>query len=83
MRVLVPWRPFLADCLAAIAAAEKSSMPDRVWTKQLSHALAWFAAFLHDEHGSIVRRFLLTHCLAAPVSVTVVTNASPSSLPGG
>ena len=59
-RVLVPWSPFLADFWAAIAAAEKSSMPNRVWTKQVSHALAWFAAFLQDEHGSIVRRFLTT-----------------------
>ena len=81
-RVLVPWRPFLANFRAAIAAAEKSSMPDRVWTKQLSHALACFAAFLHDEHGSIVRRILLTHYLAAPDSGTVVTDASPWNLGG-
>lgn len=75
-RLLVGWRPFLADFWGAIAEADRTKSP-RIWTRQIFPALCWFSAFCRREHAGIERTFALDAYLAPSSHVQITIDASP------
>jgi hypothetical protein len=76
-RVLTAWRPFLGEIWAALYHDKPNAPSGTVWTRQVTPALRWFAAFLGRRSISIMRPFLY-RAYTLPASKTMfVVDASP------
>ena len=70
-RLLMAWRPFLAEFWAALTLADRTKSK-RIWRRQLAPAIRWFLAFLDEEHAGITRTFRLS-AYTTPASATSIT----------
>jgi hypothetical protein len=74
--VIYVWRPFIQELYAALHGPNHAPN-NRVWTKQIKHALVWLPAFLNEEAGCTRRIYSIEEYYCATSWVQITWDASP------
>ena len=76
-------RPFMEQLWAACeSSAGNAARRGSVWKRQVNDALTWIAAFLREQHGTLVRQWQLSAYLSSSTDVVITFDASPWGLGG-